>query len=114
ATLNLDYTNADIEVDDGSGAPVKLLSANIRHSQGVPVGAMSMTVRLDDARRLLIAPGIPALLDLDFNLAASNQVDMSGASPVVTVSPLLVADVNPDAPKPHRIRGPLDMVDTQA
>jgi hypothetical protein len=51
-----------------------------------------------------------ALLDLDFNLAASNAVDMSGASPVVTVSPLLVADVNPDLPKPHRIRGPRDSV----
>jgi hypothetical protein len=36
------------------------------------------------------------------------------ASPVVTVSPLLVADVDPDAPKPHRIRGPLDSVNIQA
>ncbi len=52
---------------------------------------------------------------LDFNLAASNLVDMSvPASPVVTVNPLLVADLNPDAPKPHRIRGPLDSVNTQA
>jgi len=33
-------------------------------------------------------------------------------SPVVTVSPLLVADVNPDTPKPHRIRGALDLVDS--
>jgi hypothetical protein len=32
----------------------------------------------------------------------------------VTVNPLLVADVNMDSPKPHRIRGPLDGVDTQA
>src|SRR5207247_4162098 len=48
------------------------------------------------------------------NLAASNFVDMSGINPVVTVNPLLVADVNPDAPKPHRIRGPRDRVDIQA
>lgn len=112
ATLNLDYTNADIEVDDGNGAPVKILGANIRDSQNIPVTTMSMTVQLDNARPLPIAPGIPALLDLDFNLAASNSVNMTG--PVVTVSPMLVADVNPDAPKPHRIRGPLDSVDTQA
>ena len=114
ATLQLDYNGADIEVDNGAGTPVKVLPADIRDSQGIPVTIMSMTVKLDNARQLPIAPGIPALLDLDFNLAASNQVDMGGANPVVTVNPLLVADVNPDAPKPHRIRGPLDAVDTQA
>ena len=115
ATLNLDYTNADIQVDDGSGTPVAVPLANIHDSQGVQVTTMSMMVKFDNARQLVIARGIPALLDLDFNLAASNLVDMSApASPVVTVNPLLVADVNPDAPKPHRIRGPLDSVNTQA
>jgi hypothetical protein len=74
-----------------------------------------MSVKFDNARQLVIAPLVSSLLDLDFNLAASNLVDMSvPASPVVTVNPLLVADVNPDAPKPHRIRGPLDSVNTQA
>jgi hypothetical protein len=112
ATLNLDYASADIQVDDGNGAPVAVPLANIHDSQGVQVTTMSMMVRLDNARQLVIARGLPALLDLDFNLAASNLVNMSG--PVVTVNPLLVADVNPDAPKPHRIRGPLDSVNTQA
>src|SRR5712692_8964907 len=115
ATLNLDYTNAAIGVDDGNGVPVPVPLANIRDIQGSPVTTMSMSAKLDNARQLVIAPGIPALFDLDFNLAASNLVNMSvPASPVVTVNPLLVADVNPDAPKPHRIRGPLDSVDTQA
>jgi hypothetical protein len=108
----LDYaTNpADIEVDDGTGHPLPVAASNIKDSQGTTVSTMSMTVKLDNAKRLLIAPGIPALFDLDFNLAASNSVNMTG--PVVTVNPVLVADVNPDAPKPHRIRGPLDSVDT--
>jgi hypothetical protein len=108
ATMLLDYNGADIEVDDGSGNPVKATS--ILDSQGNPVTTLSMTVQLDNAKRLVIAPGIPALFDLDFNLAASNSVNMTG--PVVTVNPLLVADVDPDAPKPHRIRGPLASVDT--
>ncbi len=112
ATLQLDYSNADIEVDDGGGNSLKVAAGNIQDGQGRQVTTMSMTVQLDPAKPLPIAPGIPALLDLDFNLAASNSVNMTG--PVVTVSPLLVADVNPDAPKPHRIRGPLDSVDTQA
>jgi hypothetical protein len=115
ATLNLDYTNADIQVDDGTGTPVAVPLANIRDSQNKPVTTLPMIVKLDNARQLVIAPLASSLLDLDFNLAASNLVDMSNpASPVVTVTPMLVADVNPDSPKPHRIRGPLDAVDMQA
>jgi len=115
ATLQLDYNGADIEVDSGTGSPVKVPPANIRDNRGNPVTTMSMTVKLDNARQLVIAPLVPSLLDLDFNLAASNLVDMSSPlTPVVTVNPLLVADVNPDGPKPHRIRGPLDSVDPQA
>src|SRR5882672_6307621 len=112
ATLNLDYTNADIQVDDGNGVAVPVAPANIHDSQGVQVKTLPMSVKLDPARPLVIAPLVSSLLDLDFNLAASNLVDMSG--PIVTVNPLLVADVNLDSPKPHRIRGPLDGVDTQA
>src|SRR6266568_8333146 len=114
ATLNVDYTNADIQVDNGNGVPVPVAPANIHDSQGVQVTTLSMSVKFDNARQLVIAPLRSSLLDLDFNLAASNLVDMSGIDPVVTVNPLLVADVNPDAPKPHRIRGPLDAVDMQA
>src|SRR2546425_2611749 len=116
ATLNLDYTNADIQVDDGNGNPVAVAPPNILDSRNNnPVTTLPMKVTLDNARQLVIAPLVSSLLDLDFNLAASNLVDMSNpAGPVVTVNPLLVADVNPDAPKPHRIRGPLDAVDMQA
>jgi len=112
ATLNLDYTNADIQVDDGNGVPVPVAPANIHDSQGVQVTTLSMSVKLDPARPLVIAPLVSSLIDLDFNLAASNLVNMSG--PIVTVNPLLVGDVNLDSPKPHRIRGPLDSIDMQA
>jgi Domain of unknown function (DUF4382) len=115
ATLNLDYSNADIRVDDGTGIPVAVPSGNIRDRLNNPVTPLAMSVKLDNARQLVIAPLVSSLLDLDFNLAASNLVDMGNpASPVVIVNPLLVADVNPDAPKPHRIRGPLDSVNMQA
>ena len=112
ATLNLDYASADLEVDDGSGVAVPVPLANIRDAQGNPVTAMTVNVKLDNARQLTVTPFVLAFLDLDFNLAASNSVDLTDpSSPVVTVSPLLVADVNPDTPKPHRIRGALDQVD---
>jgi hypothetical protein len=115
ATLQVDYSHADIEVDNGDGGSVQVAPGDIRDANGNPITTLSMTVKLDNARHLVIAPGIPALLDLDFNLAASNQVDMSDpAKPVLTVSPMLLADVDPDLPKPHRVRGPLDAVDTQS
>src|SRR5258706_3592779 len=51
ATLNLDYANADIQVDDGTGVPVPPVPpANIRDSQGVQVTTLSMSVKLDPAR----------------------------------------------------------------
>jgi hypothetical protein len=99
ATLQADFSNADIEVDDGTGTPVKVSAANIRDRNGNPVTTLSMTVKLGNAQHLVI----------------SNLVDLSNpAVPIVTVNPMLVADVNPDQPKPHRIRGPLDNVDTAA
>jgi len=67
---------------------------------------------LEGRNSLLIAPGIPAHLTLDFNLNASNKVefDLSG-SPILTVQPFLLAELNPEAPKIHRLRGPLKEVD---
>ena len=110
-TLGLDYSSADIRVDDGTGLPVPVPLANLRDGQGNLVTVLSVKVQLDGAKPLSIAPIGLELLDLDFNLAASNTVDMSvPASPMVTVAPLLVADVDPASPKPHRIRGPLDSV----
>src|SRR6266702_1264675 len=58
ATLNVDYTNADIQVDDGNGVPVPVAPANIHDSQGVQV--TTMTVKLDNARQLVIAPLRPS------------------------------------------------------
>jgi hypothetical protein len=40
-------------------------------------------------------------------------VDLSGAEPILTVQPILLADVTFDHPKPHRLRGPLLDVDLQ-
>jgi hypothetical protein len=60
---------------------------------------------LDGNRPLVVRPGIPAHLTLDFDLEATNSVDLNTAT--VTVSPLLLADVDLANPKVHRVRGPL-------
>ncbi len=113
AALMLDYQDADIWVEDVDGNAVEVES--ILDEEGNPITTIEVSVRLEGRNSLLIAPGIPAHLTLDFNLSASNNVefDLSG-SPILTVQPFLLADLNPEAPKIHRLRGPLKEVDVNA
>lgn len=107
AKITLDFRNAEIKVEDGAG---NALTVSPFDANGNPVAQLTLNVKFDDRKRLIIVPGVPAHLTLDFNLDASNTVDLVNGT--VTVQPVLVADVTPDHSKPHRIRGPLVSVDT--
>ncbi len=110
ATLTLDYSNADIQVENANGDAVEV--AQVKDEEGNAITTLELKVRLSERNQLTIAPGVPAHLTLDFDLAASNDVDMADPSqPVVTVQPFLVAKINPEVPKVHRLRGPLQEVD---
>jgi hypothetical protein len=112
ATLTLDYGNADIWVEDDAGGTVQVAFENIVDENGDPVTTLEMTVQLEGRNRLPIGPGIPAHLLLDFDLNATHQVNLDDPqSPMVTVEPLLVADVNRTGLKIHRVRGALNEVD---
>lgn len=114
ATMTLDYSNADIEVLDQNNNIVQVPAADILDENGNPISApVQVTVQLADSDRLTIAPGVPASMTVDFNLAASNDVVFNGSVPVVTVQPFVVADIDPSDPKPHRLRGALKSVDLQ-
>jgi hypothetical protein len=106
--MTLDYTNADIRVASGSNA----LPVTPNDSSGNAITTMTLQVMLDGNKPLVVRPGIPAHLTLDFDLEATNSVDLNTAS--VTVSPLLLADVDLANPKLHRVRGPLVRVDEAA
>ena len=110
ATLILDFQAAEIWVEDSSGDAVEV--ETILDVGGDPVTTLEVSVRLEGRNALLIVPGVPAHLTLDFNLNASNKVEFDPpGSPVLTVEPFLLAEVNPEAPKIHRLRGPLKDVD---
>ena len=110
ATLMLDYQDADIWVEDIDGNAVEVES--ILDVDGNPITTLEVSVRLEGRNALLIVPGIPAHLTLDFNLNASNRVEFDPlGSPELTVQPFLLTEVNPVAPKIHRLRGPLRDVD---
>jgi hypothetical protein len=111
-TMVLDYRDADIQVETeaGDAAPV----AAILDGDGNAVELLSVSVQLAGDKPLVVAPGTPAYLMLDFDLNASNTVDFDiSGDPVLTVDPTLIADIQPEDPKPHRIRGPLKAVDVE-
>ncbi len=113
-TMALDFANAVIMVEDENGDPVQVLPENIVDENGNQITTLNVTLQFPDTDRLVIAPGIPAHLTLDFDLATSNQVtfDENGI-PTVTVLPNLTAEINPEDPKLHRIRGPLNEVNLE-
>jgi len=109
-SIRLDYTNADIEVQKGTDS-VKATAVDLN---GNPLGVTELEIRLDGNDHLMITKGRATFLAVDFNLAASNNVDMTQATPVVTVQPFIVASVSPVADKDLRVRGPLVSVDQAA
>jgi hypothetical protein len=109
-TLRLDYRNAEITVESG-GEPAVATAVG---ADGVPLGLVDVRVVLDDRQLLRVAPGRPALLTLDFDLAATHDVDLSTTPAKVTARPVLVASLDPVEQKELRLRGPLVSVDSAA
>jgi hypothetical protein len=110
ATLRLDYSNADITVEQ-NGAPV---AAHAVDANGNALGTVDVTVRLDNRHHFVVLPGKPSLFTLDFNLAATNAVDLATTPATVTVTPALVASLDLVEQKDLRVRGPLVSVDKTA
>ena len=75
---------------------------------------VDVNVTLDNRHHLVVSPGRPSLFTLDFNLAATNSVDLATTPATVTVTPALVASLELVDQKDLRVRGPLVSVDTAA
>ncbi len=109
-TITLDYTNADIQVEvDGAAVPATIVDAD-----GNPITTYELDIELEDQHHLIVAPGRPGLLNIDFDLEASHEVDTSQSPPLVTAMPFLVGDIDPVDEKDIRLRGPLLRVDLDA
>ena len=110
ASMVLDYQNADIQVEneEGSAVQVELIIDN----EGEAITNLDVSVRLDGIDALVIAPGTPAHMTLDFDLQASNKIAFDETElPTLTVDAFLLADLKLDQEKQHRLRGPLKNVD---
>jgi hypothetical protein len=107
ATITLDYTSAVISVLVNG----KSTLATVQDASGAAVTTLSLVVNLDPANPLIITPTFASTsavpLAIDFNLPASNYVDLSTGTPVVTVRPFMTVGIQPADTKLIRVRGPL-------
>ncbi|HET7174440.1 MAG TPA: DUF4382 domain-containing protein [Gammaproteobacteria bacterium] len=106
-TITVDYSSADIEVEDNSGNAVQVKPVD---QTGKPITALTLALKLDSQGDLTLVPGVPQLFQVDFNLDASNTVDLT--TDTVTVQPFLTGSINPNLDNQVRVRGPLATVDS--
>ena len=107
ALVTVDYTHAVVMVDDGTGTAVAVKPVD---STGAALGQVQLTVQLDAQNDLKITAAKASRIAFDFNLLASNRVDLTAKT--VTVTPILVASVVAPDSKQIRVRGELASVDS--
>src|ERR1700722_7521067 len=102
ALITLDYSAAQIIYDDGSLDGVALTPVD---AKGKALGLVSVAVTLDPGDPIISAAKQVGRLALDFNLAASNVVNLNART--VTITPMISASSLPIDTNPVRIRGPI-------
>ncbi len=109
--MNFDFTNAQIVVqgDDGAELPVVPVDSN-----GRTLTALAVVIELPDTEPVRIVRGIPAAFTLDFDLDASNTVDLTNNPAKVTVQPFLSVIPQLEEDRDHRVRGVLTSTDVDA
>ena len=68
---------------------------------------VDVDLRLDEAGQLVVASSVAALLQIDFDLEGSHEVNLGTTPVTVTAAPFLVASLEPVDTREFRVRGPL-------
>lgn len=102
-TIRLDYTNAEVFVEAGDASK----EAVVRDVDGNVLTQTELRIELSNRERLVVTRGRPALLQLDFDLAASHTVDIVPTPAEAVSEQFILAEVMPVDEKDIRVRGPL-------
>ena len=102
AVVTLDYTSSQIILDNGSINGVQLAPIDVNDQ---PLGVVQITVTLDPNNTFGVAAKGQALLAMNFNMGASNVVDL--INDTVLVTPMIAASALPIDAKQVAIRGPI-------
>ncbi len=100
-TIRLDYTDAEIFVEDGDVAK----EAIVVDADGNPLGQTELKINLVDRDQLFISRATTSLLTIDFDLDASHTVDIAPTPAIATAEPFIVAELDPVDSKEIRVRG---------
>ncbi|MEM7097244.1 MAG: DUF4382 domain-containing protein [Pseudomonadota bacterium] len=104
--IRMSYENQEILVEDAMGDAVSVVAVD---EGGETISDLEMRLNLTTSDVIRIAPGRPAAFSLDFDLQASNEVDLTNA--VVVVDPFLLATPELETDREHRVRGVLESVE---
>jgi hypothetical protein len=107
AIIALDYTSAQISVMV-NGVPT---AVTVHDATGAALTTLNATVDLDPNNLLTLQPTFATSnalrLAFNFDLAASNSIDMTTSPPTVTVAPFFTIATSASDNKLIRVRGPL-------
>lgn len=109
--MNLDFTNAQIVVQGDDGAELPVVPVD---SDGNALTTLAVVIELPDTEPVRIVRGIPAAVTLDFDLDASNTVDLTTNPSKVSVQPFLSVIPQLEEDRDHRVRGVLASTDVNA
>ncbi|MDH3748709.1 MAG: hypothetical protein OER97_10930 [Gammaproteobacteria bacterium] len=109
-TITLDYGDAEVFVDADGNAK----EAVVTDIDGNALGQTELKIVLPEQDRLVVKRGLPAILQLDFDLAASHLVDIVPTPATAASEQFIVAEISPIDEKKFRVRGPLLEVNEDA
>ena len=102
-TIRLDYSNAEVFVEASAAAK----EAVVTDLDGIALQQTNLKIMLSNRDQLVVNKRRAHLLQLDFDLAASHQVDIVPTPATAASEQFIVAEVHPVDEKNIRVRGPL-------
>jgi hypothetical protein len=102
-TISLDYGNAEVFVEDDGASK----EAVVKNLDGNTLTQTELKIHLSNRDQLIVRKGLPALLQLDFDLDASHTVDIVPTPAEAVSEQFILAEVAPVDEKDIRVRGPL-------
>jgi hypothetical protein len=99
--VRLDYSDAEVSVEVlGIPTPASVVDEN-----GDSLGVVDLELQLEDTNHIVVASGTPALLQLDFDLAATHVVNPLTNARYGNPGSVLVATIVPLDSREFRLRG---------
>ena len=102
-TISLDYVDSEVFVAAGDQSK----KAVVTDLDGVPLQQTDLKIVLSNRDQLTVVKRRTALLQLDFDLEASHEVDILPTPATAATEQFIVAEVHPVDEKAIRVRGPL-------